>query len=262
MTRLSPLPRIMLAPNGARRGKADHPALPMTIAETVAAARDAFAQGAGALHAHLRDDRGGHLLDAGAYRELIAEMAVQVPGMAVQVTTEAVGLYTPDQQRALVRDLRPEGISVALREMWPGPDHDAQAARFYHWCAEAGTAVQHLLFDADETARLAQLVRAGHVPGPVQVLFVLGNYAPPRPAAPGDLPPFLAAARAFEQLPDWAACAFGPPETRCLETVIAAGGKARIGFENNFHNADGTLARDNAERVADLVSALARRRAC
>jgi len=41
-SRLAVLPRIMLAPNGARRGKRDHPALPITLAETVAAAKDGF----------------------------------------------------------------------------------------------------------------------------------------------------------------------------------------------------------------------------
>ncbi|MEC7495261.1 MAG: 3-keto-5-aminohexanoate cleavage protein, partial [Pseudomonadota bacterium] len=29
------LPRLMVAPNGARRTKADHPAIPVTIQETV-----------------------------------------------------------------------------------------------------------------------------------------------------------------------------------------------------------------------------------
>ena len=55
MSRLATLPEIMLAPNGARRSKHDHPRLPITVEETVAAARDAFAAGAGALHAHVRD---------------------------------------------------------------------------------------------------------------------------------------------------------------------------------------------------------------
>ena len=54
MSRLSPLPRIMVAPNGARRDKADHPALPLTIEETVAAAQASFAAGAQALHAQER----------------------------------------------------------------------------------------------------------------------------------------------------------------------------------------------------------------
>jgi uncharacterized protein (DUF849 family) len=44
---MTPLPKIMVAPNGARRTKADHPAVPMTIAEIVETARQCYAEGAG-----------------------------------------------------------------------------------------------------------------------------------------------------------------------------------------------------------------------
>ena len=43
------LPEIMVAPNGARRTTADHPALPVTIPQTVATAKACFEAGAGAL---------------------------------------------------------------------------------------------------------------------------------------------------------------------------------------------------------------------
>lgn len=256
MSRLATLPAIMLAPNGARRTKADHPALPMTIAETVAAARAAHAEGAGALHAHLRDADGTHSLDAGRYRDLIAEMARAVPDMPVQVTTEAAGRYGPEDQRALVHALCPEGVSVALSEMWPGTGPDPAARRFYQWATEAGMPVQHILYTPAEVTRLASLVARGDIPGPVQVLYVLGRYQPPIPARPDMLAGFLAAARAFPDPPDWAACAFGPAETDCLVAAVAAGGKARIGFENNLVGPDGRPACDNAERVRDLVARL------
>ena len=32
------------------------------------------------------------------------------------------------------------------------------------------------------------------------------------------------------------------------------GGKARVGFENNFQNTDGTIADTNAERVSEIVA--------
>jgi len=39
--------------------------------------------------------------------------------------------------------------------------------------------------------------------------------------------------------------------------AMRTGGKARIGFENNLLNADGSVALSNADRVAELVQALA-----
>lgn len=256
MTRLLPLPQIMVAPNGARRGKADHPALPVTIAETVDAARACHAAGAGALHAHVRDAAGRHVLDPGLYAELIAEMALAVPDMPVQITTEAAGLFTPADQRALLRQVTPEGVSIALVEML-ADDNRAATRRCYHALAEAGVAVQHILYDPAQVRLLAAEVAAGTIPPEnLTVLYVLGRYTPGQVSRPEDLSPFLSAAKDAGLVPDWAICAFGQGESACLRAAHALGGKLRVGFENNLHMADGRLAADNAMRVAALVAAI------
>ena len=108
---------IMAAPNGARKVKTDHPAVPVTITETIATAKECHAAGASILHAHVRDDDGKHLLDAGRYRQLLDGLRHEVPEMLVQITTEAVGIYTPEQQADLVFALKPDFVSVGFREM-------------------------------------------------------------------------------------------------------------------------------------------------
>jgi len=258
MSRLARLPAIMVAPNGARRTKADHPALPMTIAETVACAARCATAGAGAIHAHLRDGQGRHWLDAGAYRELIAEMGRAVPAMPVQITTEAAGRYDPAEQRALLQQVTPEGVSIALAEMLADGDR-AAARRSYHALAEAGVAVQHILYDPDQVDWLARELAGGTLPDtPLHLLFVLGRYTEGQRSTPDMLAPFLVALEALanhhEAGTDWAVCAFGPTETACLAAARRAGGKARVGFENNLFMADGRLARDNAERVAEIAA--------
>jgi len=256
---MTPLPRIMVAPNGARRTKADHPALPVTIPEIVACAAPCHAAGADGLHAHVRDAEGGHVLDAGLYAELLAELARVVPAMQVQVTTEAVGRYAPDEQRRLVETLRPPAVSIALREIMA--ESDARiTARFFHFCAEVGIAVQHILYDADEVDRLASLVRDGTVPADgLQLIHVLGRYTPGQVSSPADLAAPVARLAATGLAADWAVCAFGPAETAILAEACRLGGKARIGFENNLLNADGSVARDNAERVTELAGQVERR---
>jgi len=252
MNRLARLPRIMVAPNGARLGRADHPRLPLTLAELLDTAAACHAEGAGALHAHLRDAAGRHLLDAGAYRELLAEMAARVPAMPVQITTEAGGRYRPEAQRRVLAETPAEGASVARREMLADGD-TAAARRAYADAAARGMAIQHILYHPDEVSRLLGCIDAGTVPdGPPQILFVLGRYGSAA-AAPADLAPYLAALpRALEA--DWAACAFGPAETACLAAALAAGGKARVGFENNVIDAAGRPARDNAARVREIAA--------
>lgn len=253
MNRLIPMPQIMVAPNGARRGKEDHPMLPVTIAETVAVARACHAAGAGALHAHVRDADGAHLLDAGLYAELIAEMALAVPDMPVQITTEAVGRYTPSDQRDLLRQITPEGVSIGLIEML-GDDDKASARRCYHRLAEAGVAVQHILYDASQVQWLAAEIAAGTIPQTdLSVIYVLGRYTKGQISAPDDLTPFLTMADQVGLTPDWGICAFGPTETACLTAAHNLGGKMRVGFENNLHMADGSIAADNAARVAELA---------
>jgi 3-keto-5-aminohexanoate cleavage enzyme len=254
---IPPLPRIMVAPNGARKTKADHPALPVTIAELVDCAVACQQAGAGGLHAHVRDGEGRHMLDAGLYAELLVELARIAPGLMVQITTESAGLYGPAEQRALVRALMPPAISIALREILADGETD-EAARLFAECDEAGIAVQHILYSAEEVTQLARLVASGVVPKRgLQLLHVLGRYSAGQVSSPADMDLPLARQRTGGLSADWAVCAFGPSETACLTEAARRGGKVRVGFENNLHMADGNLARDNADRVAEVAMALA-----
>ena len=62
---------VMCAPNGARRTKDDHPALPLTPAEIAAEAERCADAGAALLHLHVRDTAGRHSLSPELYREAI-----------------------------------------------------------------------------------------------------------------------------------------------------------------------------------------------
>ncbi|WP_421855981.1 3-keto-5-aminohexanoate cleavage protein [Oricola sp.] len=251
MAILQPLPTIMVAPNGARLTKADHPALPITIAEIVATARRCHAAGADGLHAHVRDIDGKHVLDAGLYRELGGEMRRAVPEMAVQITTEAVGLYSPGEQMAVVRAVQPNMVSIAVREI--AVCDAAALGAFFAELEERGTAVQHIIYTPDDIALLRAMLPGVTTP---QLLFVLGRYTEGQVSQPDDLDPFLAALAATGWQADWAVCAFGRRETECLAHGSKHGGKVRVGFENNCQNADGSTAADNAERVREIAQLL------
>ncbi len=250
--------RIFVAPNGARRQKTDHRALPVTVEEIVACAVKCHQAGAGGIHAHVRDIHGRHVLDAGLYKELLGELALKVPPMEVQITTEAVGMYTPAQQRALVEAVAPVGVSVALGEMLADGDLDA-AGRFYFRARERDIDVQHIVYTPDEIIKIEHLIATGVIPGgELSLLFVLGRYAEDQQSEAKMLVPFVDAVKSTGLQPNvrFMVCAFGREETACLLAAARAGGDCRVGFENNFFNYDGSLARDNAERVQDLVRML------
>ena len=125
---------IMAAPNGARKVKTDHPQLPVSIDETIAAAKACHAEGASILHAHVRGDQDEHVLDIGRYKTLLAGLRSAVPDMLVQITTEAVGVYTPQQQYDVVFGVKPDFVSVGLREILADDSAAAHqlAKDFYH----------------------------------------------------------------------------------------------------------------------------------
>lgn len=248
---------IMVAPNGARRTKADHPALPMTIAETARCAAQCFEAGASAIHAHVRDGQGGHALDAVLYRELMAAIAREAdPELVVQITTEAVGRYSPAEQQAVVRAVCPQAVSVALREMIPDESAEISAAEFYAFCERSDIAVQHILYAPEEIARLADLRQRGVIPDrPPSVLFVLGRYRADQESTPADLIAFMKAKQKQTDLPlnSFMVCAFGKGELPSLATAIAFGGHARVGFENSLWRPDGGIRADNGEGVSEIA---------
>ncbi len=253
---MTPLPRIMVAPNGARLTRKDHPAVPVTIAQIVETAQECALSGADGLHAHVRDEGQQHVLDAGLYKELIAEMAQSLPGFYTQITTEALGRYTTAEQMELVRDVQPKAVSIALREIMADAT-DADMHRFYHECVDAGIGVQHILYDTEDVMHLARLVRNDVVPqADLKGLLVLGRYTTGQLAHPDNLmTPVSMMNRELPEI-DWAVCAFGRWETDCLLAAHGMGAKMRIGFENNRLNKDMTCAASNAERVRELVDYL------
>jgi uncharacterized protein (DUF849 family) len=252
---------IMVAPNGARRTKADHPALPMSAAELAGEAARCCDAGASAIHLHVRDDDGAHVLDAARYGAAWQAVREATGGaMAVQITTEAVGRYSTAEQVAVVRAVMPEAVSIAVRELVPDAAHEAAAELFLRWLKQVRISPQFILYDAGDVQRLHDLQARGVVPfaNPF-LLFVLGRYAAEQQSAPQDLEPFLNALEGRDAV--WAVCAFGRREAACAEAAIAAGGHVRVGFENNLHLPDGSLAVGNADLVR-CVAAAARAAGC
>ncbi|OAI61273.1 class III aminotransferase [Ralstonia solanacearum] len=248
---------IAVAPNGARKTHADHPALPITPDELAACARQCVDAGAAMLHLHVRRPDGTHSLEPDDYRLAIARVKQAVgDALVIQVTTEAVGIYSPAQQMAAVRALQPEAISAALRELVPDVAHEAEAARFFAGLAAARTAIQYILYGADDVVRYRDLRARGVLPdAPHWVLFVLGRYSAGQRSEPADLLPFLRAWADGGELTagvPWAVCAFGPREADCALAAALLGGHVRLGFENNMALPDGRPAPDNAALVANF----------
>lgn len=244
-------PFVLVAPNGARRGPADHSEVPVTVEQIVATARDCHRAGARGLHLHVRDNRGQHSLDAGRYLETLAELKRVVPRMVVQITTEAAGLFDVNAQIQCLRDVTPKWASISVREIARQPE---LAPRVYALCADQGTRVQHILYDADDAALLARWRNEGIVaPSQNERLLVLGRYTDNQQSSPSDLDRFPM------DVSPWMVCAFGSQEHVCLHEAARRGADVRVGFENSFIGPDGQNWSDNAASVAALVARIGRK---
>lgn len=265
---------IMVSPTGARRTKRDHPALPMTSDEIAADACACLDAGAGALHVHVRDAAGAHTIDPDAYRAAFAaiERRIGKNKLVLQATSETAGRYQSAEQIAAMRALRPEAVSMAVRELLPDAAAEPAAADFFAWLEREKIGAQYIVYSVAELQRFYDLRHRGIIPGARPgVLHVLGRYGDDaRPAQPPELLPFLAAQAAAENpsasptpspLP-WMVCAFGKNEAACMLAAATLGGHARVGFENNLHLINGGLAPNPAAlaaQVAGFAAAAGRR---
>jgi uncharacterized protein (DUF849 family) len=252
---------IAVAPSGARRTRADHPAIPIHPGEVADAARACLDAGAAMLHLHVRTPDDRHSLDPGAYLAATAAVRKAVgKRMVVQISTEAAGIYGSPEQMAVVREVRPEAASVSIRELAAGGTSERELAAFFTWLARARIMAQIILYDAGDVRRWIDLRRRGIVPaGRWFLLFVLGRHAEGISASPRELLPFL---DAEDGAHPWAVCAFGEREHQCVLAGAALGGHARVGFENNLLLRDGRRSPDNAalvRQVAEGASTLGRR---
>jgi uncharacterized protein (DUF849 family) len=248
MTEVAPT-AIAVAPNGGRRTKADHPAVPLTASELARTAAECVSAGCAMIHLHVRgaDDR--HVLDPEAYADATAAIRREIGDrLVVQITSESLGLYSPEIQMAMTRAVRPEAVSLALRELAPSADSEQAFGAFLAWLRSERIAPQIILYSPDEAERLAGMLQRGIVPFEPPVLYVLGRYTAGQTSVPRDLLPFLAGDP--PRFRNWMMCAFGRHEAACATAAALLGGHVRVGFENNLLLPDASTAPSNAALVA------------
>lgn len=248
---------IAVAPNGARKTQLDHPQLPISpkeLAYTAAACQDA---GACMLHLHVRDEKLGHSLNTERYKDATQEIRRQIGDeLIIQITTEAVGIYTREQQIQAVHEVRPEAVSLAIREISPAGVDEKVSAEFFSFLQRERIAPQYILYDKQDILHFNSLLEREIIPDEnISVLLVLGRYTENQQSNAEDIRPLLAY---LENIQHWSLCAFGASEAECMYKAMELGGHCRVGFENNLLLADATLAPDNAALVQSVSKSAAK----
>ena len=245
---------ITVAPNGAYKQSSDHAAVPLTAASLASTAKSCLDAGAAMLHLHIRDAQGRHSLDVQGYRDALQAVKAAVgTEMVLQITSESARTYQATAQIAMVQALRPEAVSVSVRELDQPVVGATGLAEFFSWLARERVMTQVILYDVADLQRWQSLREHGVIPeAPWFLLFVLGRYSAGQTSSPRDLVPFVHAHTGPEP---WAVCAFGATEHACVTAAAALGGHVRVGFENNLQLKSGQTAPDNAALVGQATEA-------
>jgi len=241
---------IMSAPNGARRQKVDHPNIPITPDEMALCAEQIIDNGASILHLHVRDNQGAHSLDVDRYRASIKAIKNAVgENIVIQTTTESVGMYSREQQMHMVKTLKPDAVSIALRELCPSDREMLEFSKFLDWLKLEKIFPQFILYDNNDFQRFECYRKSGLFQNDNPfVLFVFGNYNDNLNAEKSKVEALWEAAK-FSTVP-WAACGFSDNERECVTRAVSLNAHVRVGFENNIRDEKGLILEDNAQMIA------------
>ena len=146
--------------------------------------------------------------------------------LVVQITSEAIGRYSPAEQRAVILQTNPEAVSLALRELAPDDADEKDFGQFLGKLKQMHIWPRFILYTPDEVKRLASMQKQGLIPfEDPSVLYVLGRFSILRTAASLDLLPFVAPE--VPRFSFWSVCAFGRREAGCGAAAALLGGHAR-----------------------------------
>jgi uncharacterized protein (DUF849 family) len=247
---MTPGTLITLAPTGAESAKADVPALPVTLEEVVATARDCQAVGAAVIHLHVRGEDTRPTLDLGRCREVVAAVR-EATDLVVQISTGGA-VTDPFDQRLAVLDVEPDAASLTLGTVNFGRDVFSNPwdliVELHTQMQQRRVVPEYEVFDLGHLATLQRLLDRHGPPhgGHLHVDLVMG--------VPGGMPGTTQAlAACLAQLPPgatFAATGVGRTSLPVMLAALSAGGHLRVGMEDTLTYAPGEPVRDNAQLVA------------
>lgn len=244
---------ITVAPTGAEVDKAKVPALPVTLDELVATAKECESVGASVIHVHIRDDQARPTLDLGRLRETVAALQ-EATDLIVQLSTGGA-VTDPEQARLAVLDAAPEMASCTMGTVNFGADVFLNRWEFivalHTRMQEYGVVPEYEIFDLGHLWSLARLLDRHGLPagGHVHVDFVMGVPG----GMPGTAQALVACLDALRELPEgttFSATGIGRTTLPVMLAALSTGGHLRVGMEDTLSYRRGQPVESNAQLVA------------
>jgi uncharacterized protein (DUF849 family) len=241
---------ITVAPTGAESAKADVPALPVSVEEVAATARDCAALGAAVIHLHVRDEQTRPTLDLPRVREVVAAVR-EATDLVVQLSSGGA-VTDPFDARLAVLDAEPDAASLTLGTVNFGRDVFSNPwdliVELHTQMQQRRIVPEYEVFDLGQLATLTRLLDRHGPPhgGHVHVDLVMGVPG----GMPGTAAALTACVAALPQGATFAATGVGRTSIPVMLAALSAGGHLRVGMEDTLTYAPGEAVRDNAQLVA------------
>jgi len=241
---------ITVAPTGAEANKADVPALPVTLEELLATARDAEAIGASVIHVHIRDEQARPTLDLGRLTETVTALR-EATSLIVQLSTGGA-VTDPEENRLRVLDAAPDAASCSMGTVNFGRDVFLNRWDFivelHNRMRDSEIVPEYEIFDLGQLTTLQRLLDRHGLPygEHVHVDLVMGVPG----GMPGTAQALVAAVAVLPPGASFAATGVGRTAIPVMLAALSAGGHLRVGMEDTLTYAPGEPVRDNAQLVA------------
>jgi len=233
---------ITVAPTGAESAKADVAALPVTLDELVATAKECEAVGASVIHVHIRDDEAKPTLDLGRLRATVDALHHSTD-LIVQLSSGGA-VTDPEAARLAVLDAAPEMASCTMGTVNFGDDVFLNRWEFivdlHNRMQERGIVPEYEIFDLGHLTSLQRLLDRYGLPagGHVHVDLVMGVPG----GMPGTVEALVACKQALNDLPagtTFSATGIGRTTLPVMLASLSAGGHLRVGMEDTITYAKG-----------------------
>ncbi len=244
---------ITVAPTGAEVEKSAVPALPVTLDELVATAKECEAVGASVIHVHIRGADARPTLDLGRLRDTVAALRDSTD-LIVQLSSGGA-VTDPEEDRLRVLEAGPEMASCTMGTVNFGDDVFLNRWEFivdlHARMQERGVVPEYEIFDLGQLTTLERLLDKHGLPfgGHVHVDLVMGVPG----GMPGTAEALVACVAAMRNLPEgttFSATGIGRATLPVLLASLAAGGHLRVGMEDTVTYAKGQPVESNAQLVA------------
>jgi 3-keto-5-aminohexanoate cleavage enzyme len=247
---------ITVAPTGAEVDKTTVPALPVTLDELVATAKECEAVGASVVHVHVRGDDTQPTLDPGRLRETVAALR-EATGLIVQLSSGGA-VTDPEADRLAVLDCGPEMASCTMGTVNFGDGVFLNRWEFivdlHARMQERAIVPEYEIFDLGHLTALQRLLNTYGLPagGHVHVDLVMGVPG----GMPGTAAALVACHQAIRDLPEgttFSATGIGRGTIPVMLASLSTGGHLRVGMEDTITYAKGRPVESNMQLVARAV---------